>query len=98
MPLPLKIQQVLPLREPGKTPLNWPFEEGYACPICHATGEQLYWSEYRGMLWCYPCKRDYPSCMCLSIREIDRAIEVFLLTVQEAARFLVTQQAEDTAH
>ena len=86
IPIPLKISQVLPLRETGKTPLFWPSEEGYKCPVCGATGEALYWSEYRGMLWCYTCERDYPSCLCLPVSEIDRALEIFLRTVRDAIK------------
>lgn len=83
----LKISQVLPLRPPGMTPLFWPSEEGYVCPVCGAVGEALYWSEYRGMLWCYTCQKDYPSCLCLPVSEIDKAIDIFLLSVKEAVKF-----------
>ena len=85
----LSIAQIMPLRPTGKTPLEYPVELGYVCPVCkNNEGDyddlRLYWSEYECFLWCYTCDRDYPSCLCMP--DIDTAIEIFLASVGKARR------------
>ena len=82
----LSISEIMPLRTPGKTPLNYPVEEGFVCPICkNKAGDyddlRLWWSEYECFLWCYKCERDYPSCLCQP--DIDEAIRIFLASVKQ---------------
>ncbi len=74
--------------------LNVPGEEGYHCPVCKYEtivndnfDMRLVWSEYNGFLYCYVCDRDYPTCLCVP-NDMERAIEVYLATVEEAIKRL----------
>ncbi len=66
-----------------------PAELGYHCPVCKYENivkeefdERLRWSEYNGFLWCSKCNKDYPTALC--IKDIDKAIETYLLSVLDA--------------
>lgn len=70
-------------------PFDLPCELNYHCPVCtypQTTGgdfdERLAWSEYEGFIYCYVCNKDYPSCLCMP--DIDNAINIYLLCIQEA--------------
>ncbi len=72
----------------GVLVVNMPCEEGFHCPVCDYPqtvdgefDERLAWSEYRAMLWCYVCERDYPSALCV-LGDPVRATEVFLRSVE----------------
>lgn len=79
----------------GKRPtdgvaIDAPCELDYHCPVCEYENERrgsydgrLEWSEYNGFIWCSVCNRDYPSALC--VPDIDRAIDVFLASVEGAA-------------
>jgi hypothetical protein len=58
-----------------------PTELGYRCPICHYTGDNLHWSEYRGFIWCEECNKDIPSPLCME--DTEKAIEIFLDIIKE---------------
>jgi len=59
--------------------IDLPHELGYQCPLCKEAGEGLDWSEYEGFIWCYDCKLDIPSCLC--IRPTKLQIEIFIKTL-----------------
>src|ERR1035437_4223227 len=69
--------------------IDQPCELGYHCPVCEYTltdgaeyDERLLWSEYDCFLWCSVCNKDYPSALCQP--DIDKAIEIFLYSVERA--------------
>jgi len=82
--------EVMGMRPTGYTPIDFPVELGYRCPVCKEKNDlksgdydlRLYWSEYNGFLYCSVCNRDYPSALCMP--NIDRAIEIYLDTVRDA--------------
>lgn len=67
-----------------------PVEQGYQCPVHQRTLEQedenqtLEWSEHNAFVWCELCDRDYPSALCCASTDSQRAIEVYLDTVEQA--------------
>lgn len=70
---------------------DFPCELGYHCPVCKYElvtdgeyDERLEWSEYQGFIWCRVCDKDYPSALCMP--DIDKAIETYLDTVEQALR------------
>jgi len=82
--------------------VNMPCEEGFHCPVCVYPAvvdgefdERLAWSEYRTMLWCHECERDYPSALCI-VGDPSRATQVYLSSVKQvvAARSAVVGSAE----
>ena len=94
-----RIAKVCGYRPEGLTPLFYPCELGYACPICGNASEKLLWSEYKYFLWCPDCGMDIPSALCVKdprprlVSEplnqrsmIERATEVFLDSVETAKR------------
>jgi len=78
--------------QPGNVmPFDLPCELGYHCPVCEYEqvtdgnfDERLAWSEYNGFLFCYVCNKDYPSALCMP--NIDKAIDIYLSTVQDAQK------------
>lgn len=84
---------------PGRTSVFYPFELGYACPLCGCANEELCWSEYKYFIWCPVCSLDIPSALCFKYHRprvdsepldprsmIKRATEVFLDSVETAKR------------
>lgn len=86
-------------RRPDGTSVFYPYELGYACPICDSEDEvNLNWSEYQSMIWCKKCNLDIPSCLCLKYYQprisgtkevpldikIKEAIRIFLDSVESA--------------
>jgi transcription elongation factor Elf1 len=66
-----------------------PFALDFHCPVCDYElssdgeyDERLQWSEYNGFIYCNECNKDYPSTLCMP--DIDKAIEVYLRTVNDA--------------
>ena len=51
------------------TPVFFPHELGYECPICGNNSDSLEWSEYNNFLWCKKCDIDIPSCLCVKYYE-----------------------------
>lgn len=79
------------LRPTDAVVLDHPVELGYHCPVCkypdRVNGDydtRLMWSEYNGFVWCRVCNKDYPSALC--VPNVDKAIDVFLATVEDAVR------------
>lgn len=66
-------------------------------------GPNLHWSEYSSFVWCEQCNRDYPSALCTGLvtsdpAVLDRAISVYLDTIQQAQHLAVSgyvQQLEE---
>lgn len=88
-----RAEKVVGLRPTGYQPLDYPCELGYHCPVCKYKAivkgnydERLEWSEYNGFIWCRVCNKDYPSCLCVPLTEIDKAIDIFLSTVADAQK------------
>ena len=75
-------------RDIDKQPPDCPGALGYHCPVCKyeitvgGNDARLLWSEYNGFLRCGVCRKDYPLALCLT--NIDRAIEIFLDSVEAA--------------
>lgn len=75
--------------------VNIPAEEGYHCPVCMylhegpegengepgELDERLAWSEYRTMIWCAVCERDYPSMLCTP--DFEEATRIYLAAVEQ---------------
>lgn len=83
--------------------VNMPCEEGFHCPVCIYPAvvdgefdERLAWSEYRTMLWCHECERDYPSALCI-VGDPSRATQVYLSSVEQVvtARSAVARSVVD---
>ena len=73
----------------GAIPFDQPCELGYHCPVCKYQplvdgnfDERLFWSQYKGFLWCAVCNKDYPSCLCQP--DLDAATKLFLDCIEEA--------------
>lgn len=88
----------------GCVVVNMPCEEGFHCPVCDYPqtdpddgeyDERLAWSEYRTMLWCHVCRRDYPSALCLPGDPV-RATAIYLASVESvvAAQPRAAERAE----
>lgn len=78
-------------RPTDKISIDEPCELGYHCPVCQYEilvdgnfDERLTWSEYHSFLWCLVCDKDYPSALCMP--DIDKAIDIFLDSVEEASK------------
>lgn len=59
-------------------PIDFPEELGYACP--YNPKHSITWSEYQAHIWCYDCKRDYPSCFCKD--NLEDMISAFYASVK----------------
>jgi hypothetical protein len=71
----------------GATPLFFPCEIGYQCPICGQRGDHLYFSEYNYCLYCDFCNIDIPSILCLPIqtkRDIEHSYTIFVEMINHA--------------
>jgi hypothetical protein len=71
--------------------IDQPCELGYHCPVCKYEAvtdgnydERLTWSEFNSFLWCYVCKKDYPSALCMP--DIEKAVDIYLQSIQEAVQ------------
>jgi hypothetical protein len=90
-------ERIVGLRDTGHGDaiiITAPAEEGYRCPVCKNEpyckehdfyDERLEWSEYNGFVYCRKCNKDFPSCICAV--DIDKAIQVYLKTVEQAIEF-----------
>jgi len=92
-------KRICGMRGEGKkkgTPLFFPCELGYVCPICGECGEFLDFSEYNTFLWCRKCNIDIPSCLCKKYpspkigkfkmtkrQTIQLATEIYLQSVED---------------
>lgn len=69
--------------------IDFPAELGYHCPVCEykqvgSNGNydgRLDWSEYNGFIYCHECNKDYPSCICMTDKEM--ATKVYLDCLEE---------------
>lgn len=82
--------------------IDAPCELGYHCPVCKyeletngSFDERLTWSEYNDFLWCSVCDKDYPSCLC--IPDIDKAVVIFLLTIEDVTNRLLCKMLPKNA-
>ena len=95
--------KIMGLRPTG-TPIDFPCELDYHCPVCKYEMEvdgnpdtRLYWSEYNGFIWCEVCNRDYPSALCMP--DTNKAIDIYLSTVEEAVkRAVVAYKVADSRY
>ena len=70
------------MRPTGGTPIDFPCELGYRCPVClNDWDEGLNWSEYFSFLWCEKCNFDYPVVLC--IKDPKQATEAYLDIIKE---------------
>ena len=76
-----RLQEALGLREviEGSVYLDHPQDFGYLCPTCGNL--DMRWSEYNSCVWCEKCNKDIPTC--LTITELDEAIDIFVRTVRD---------------
>jgi hypothetical protein len=72
--------KLMGFRPEGVIPIDFPWELGYECPKCNKRGF-LWWSEYRGFIWCERCNYDYASPLCMP--DLERANDIFLTIVEE---------------
>lgn len=85
-----RAEKVMGLRPTDGLSIDFPVELGYKCPVCDYVpevngeyDERLSWSEYNGFIYCHVCNKDYPTALCCT--DIDKAIEVFINTVEALA-------------
>lgn len=86
-----RAEKVVGRRPTGGTPIDFPCEHNYHCPVCVYEfptdgnyDERLDWSEYETFLWCSVCDKDYPTILC-STGSVDEKIKLYLDCVATVA-------------